>query len=124
MTTLEQSKPADEARDSVLRSGSVSSCNDLLARPVFGLENKNENMNLKQFAIDNARTQAEPHGLVRPSGFARAGNSIEWYRCACGTESNLLWTYKSNKSRILACCLDCALKMAKGQVKLGYLVDE
>jgi len=30
MTTLEQSKPADEARDSVLRSGSVSSCNDLL----------------------------------------------------------------------------------------------
>lgn len=30
MTTLEQSKPAGEARDSVLRSGSVSSCNDLL----------------------------------------------------------------------------------------------
>ena len=29
MTTLEQSKPADEARNSVLRSGSVSSCNDL-----------------------------------------------------------------------------------------------
>ena len=35
MTTLEQSKPADEARDSVLRSGSVSSCNDLLARPAL-----------------------------------------------------------------------------------------
>lgn len=35
MTTLEQSKPADEARDSVLRSGAVSSCNDLLARPVL-----------------------------------------------------------------------------------------
>lgn len=33
MTTLEQSKPADEARDSVLRSGSVSSCNDLLGFP-------------------------------------------------------------------------------------------
>ena len=30
MTTPEQSKPADEARDSVLRSGAVSSCNDLL----------------------------------------------------------------------------------------------
>lgn len=30
MTTLEQSKPADEARDPVLRSGAVSSCNDLL----------------------------------------------------------------------------------------------
>lgn len=34
MTTLEQSKPADEARDSVPRSGDVSSCNDLLARMV------------------------------------------------------------------------------------------
>lgn len=31
MTTLEQSKPADEARDSVPRSGAVSSCNDLLS---------------------------------------------------------------------------------------------
>lgn len=29
MTTLEQSKPADEARDLMLRSGAVSSCNDL-----------------------------------------------------------------------------------------------
>lgn len=29
MTTLEQSNPADEARDFVLRSGAVSSCNDL-----------------------------------------------------------------------------------------------
>jgi hypothetical protein len=56
----------------------------------------------KQFATDNARAQAEPHGLVR------AGNSIEWYKCNCGEQSNLIWTYKSNKSRILACCLDCA----------------
>ena len=32
MTTLEQSKPADEARDSVPPSGAVSSCNDLLGR--------------------------------------------------------------------------------------------
>lgn len=73
-------------------------------------------VNYKHFATENARTQAEPHGLVR------AGNSIEWYRCSCGEESNLLWTYKTNKSRILACSLDCALAKAKGQVKLGYLV--
>ena len=64
-----------------------------------------------------SRPLPEPHGLVR------AGNSIEWYRCSCGKQSNLLWTYKTNKSRILACSLDCALKKAKGQVKLGYLVD-
>ena len=37
MTTLEQSTPAAEARDSVPRSGSVSSCNDLLSagRPYY-----------------------------------------------------------------------------------------
>ena len=35
MTTLEQSKPDDEARDSVLRSGSVSSCNDLFGDVVW-----------------------------------------------------------------------------------------
>ena len=74
-------------------------------------------MNYKQFATENARAQAEPHGLVR------AGNSLAWYRCLCGEESNMLWTYKSNKSRILACSLDCALAKAKAQVKLGYLVD-
>lgn len=72
-------------------------------------------MNLRQFAIDNARTQAEPHGLVR------AGNSIEWFTCTCGEESNLLWTYKSHKSRILACSLDCAVAKVKAQIKLGYL---
>ena len=74
-------------------------------------------MNYKQFATDNARTQAEPHGLVR------AGNSIEWYKCNCGEQSNLLWTYKSNKSRIMACSIDCAVKRAQAQVKLGYLAD-
>lgn len=75
-------------------------------------------MNIKQFATDNARTQARSHGLVRD------GNSIEWYQCACGEQSNLLWTFKSNKSRILACSLDCAVKKAQAQVKMGYLVDE
>lgn len=38
MTTLEQSKPADEARDLVLRSGAVSSCNDLLGRILVACE--------------------------------------------------------------------------------------
>jgi hypothetical protein len=38
MTPLEQSKPADEARDSVLRSGAVSSCNDLLGRVLVACE--------------------------------------------------------------------------------------
>ena len=75
-------------------------------------------MNYKQFAIENARTQSEPHGLVR------AGNSIEWYKCNCGEQSNLLWTFKSNRSRILACSLDCAVKKAQGQVRLGYLLNE
>lgn len=75
-------------------------------------------MNYLQFATDNARAQAEPHGLVR------AGNSIEWYQCSCGEQSNLLWTYKSNKSRTTGCSIDCAVRQAKGQVKLGYLVDE
>ena len=45
MTTLEQSKPADEARDFVPRSGSVSSCNDLLAcspwTPLLALDRLN-----------------------------------------------------------------------------------
>jgi len=40
MTTLDQTGRQDEARDYVLRSGSVSSCNDLLARPVFDFPNK------------------------------------------------------------------------------------
>ena len=75
-------------------------------------------MDLKQFSVDNAREQASQHGLVR------AGNSIEWFKCSCGEESNLLWTYKSNKSRILACCLDCALSKAKAQLALHYLADE
>jgi hypothetical protein len=38
MTTLEQSKPAAEARDSVLRSGAVSSCNDWLGRVLVACE--------------------------------------------------------------------------------------
>lgn len=80
--------------------------------------NHSTKMNDKQFAADNARTQAAPHGLVR------AGNSIEWFTCDCGEQSNLLWTYKTNKSRILACSLDCALAKAKAQVKLGFLVDD
>jgi hypothetical protein len=75
-------------------------------------------MDFKQFATDNARSQAAPHGLVR------AGNSIEWYKCHCGTESNLLWTYKTNKSRILACSLDCAVKKVKAHIKNGWMVDE
>ena len=75
-------------------------------------------MNFKQFAVDNVRVQAAPHGLVR------AGNSIEWYKCNCGEQSNLLWQFKTNKSRTTGCCIDCALRQAKGQVKLGYLVDE
>ena len=75
-------------------------------------------MNYKQFAIDNARTQAAPHGIVR------AGNSIEWFQCTCGEQSNLVWRYKSNSSAILACSLDCALAKSKAQVKLGYFVDE
>ena len=74
-------------------------------------------MNYKQFAEYNARAQAAPHGLVR------AGNSIEWFRCTCGEQSNLMWRYKSNSSHILACSLDCALSKAKAQIKLGFLVD-
>ena len=73
-------------------------------------------MDPKQFATENARTQAAPHGLVR------AGNSIEWFKCTCGEESNLLWTYKGNKSRILACSIDCAIKKARAQVKNGFMV--
>lgn len=75
-------------------------------------------MDFKEFAIQNMRKQGEPHAL------ARAGNSIEWFKCNCGTESNLLWTYKSNTSRILACSIDCALKKAFGQIKLNYMVNE
>jgi len=58
------------------------------------------------------------------NGLVRAGNSIEWYKCNCGEYSNLLWLYKSNKSRVSGCSIDCALKQARGQVKLKFLVDE
>lgn len=75
-------------------------------------------MDFKQFAIENARNQGIAAGLVR------AGNSIEWFKCGCGEESNLLWTYRSNTSRILACSIDCAVKKTKGQLKLGYFIDE
>ncbi len=71
-------------------------------------------MDYKQFATENARTQAAPH----------AGNPIEWFRCSCGEQSNLTWRYKSNSSHILACSLDCALKKAQAQVKHGYFVDQ
>lgn len=50
MTTLEQSKPADEARDSVLRSGSVSSCNAWLGR-IFGeLKTDIDNQEARDYA--------------------------------------------------------------------------
>ncbi len=62
--------------------------------------------------------------LYPDHGLLRAGNSIEWYKCNCGQQSNLLWTFKSNKSRILACSIDCAVKKAQAQVKAHYMMDE
>lgn len=56
-------------------------------------------------------------------GIKRAGNSLEWFKCSCGNESNLLWTYKTNTSRILACSVDCAIKKAAAQVKRHFLVS-
>jgi hypothetical protein len=73
-------------------------------------------MELKKFAIKNARIPAYAEHI------SRAGNSIEWFKCTCGEQSNLLWVYKDNKSRILACSLDCAVEKVASQIRLNFLV--
>jgi hypothetical protein len=66
-------------------------------------------------------TQATQNSEIA-SMLNRAGNSIEWFKCNCGNESNLLWTFGTHKSRILACSKDCAVDKVKGQIKLGFMV--
>jgi hypothetical protein len=49
----------------------------------------------------------------------RAGNSIEWFKCNCGAESNLMWKF-CTFTHVLGCSKDCAIKVIQGQQKLNY----
>lgn len=72
MTTLEQSKPADEARDSVLRSGAVSSCNDLLPGQFVNIINGDCRTVLKELAPESIQcvVTSPPYWGLRNYGHA------------------------------------------------------
>lgn len=72
MTTLEQSKPADEARASMLRSGSVSSCNDLLPGQFVIIKNGDCRTVLKELAPESVQcvVTSPPYWGLRNYGHA------------------------------------------------------
>jgi len=72
MTTLEQSKPDGEARDSVLRIGAVSSCNDLLPGQFVNIINGDCRTVLKELAPESIQcvVTSPPYWGLRDYGHA------------------------------------------------------
>lgn len=81
MTTLEHSKPADEARDPLPRSGAVSSCNDWLGRIICGDNTKVLDI-VPRESVDLVIT-SPPYDSMRTYGdhgwdFERLRHTLAW----------------------------------------------
>ena len=91
MTTLEQSKPADEARDSVPRSGAGSSCNDLLGvcRTYQKAQCSSGKTQSRPYPTRAVKVTESAGQLTRPNAVAGGGKRAEKHKSAMGAPASI-----------------------------------
>lgn len=91
MKTLEQPERSDEARDSVLRSGSVSSCNDLLGvcRTYQKAQCSSGTTQSRPYPTRAVKVMESAGQLTRPNAVAGGGKRAEKHKSAMGAPASI-----------------------------------